>query len=207
LLAREDATELAILGSGTQAGPHLEAMLLVRRISRVRIWSRNPDNAQAFARQWSDRATIEVVDSAEAAVREAEIICTLTAAREPILRGEWLAPGAHVNAVGACTPVTRELDTEAVRRSRLFVDCRESAQSEAGALLIPRSQGELEDDQIQAEIGEVLIGQRPGRVSEEEITLFKSLGIALEDLAAAHHVYRAAQAAQAGQTIEIGGLR
>jgi ornithine cyclodeaminase/alanine dehydrogenase-like protein (mu-crystallin family) len=187
-LAREDAGDLAILGSGTQARTHLEAMRAVRTLRRVRVWSRNPESARRFA----EDEGIETAATAREAVEDADLICTVTAATEPILQGTWISPGAHVNAVGACTPKARELDAAAVARSRLFVDRRESALAEAGDFLLAREEGAVTDSHILGELGEVLERKVPGRRSGEEITLFKSLGIAVEDLAAGRHVYRKA---------------
>jgi ornithine cyclodeaminase/alanine dehydrogenase-like protein (mu-crystallin family) len=209
LLAREDAGDLAILGSGTQAASHLEAMKTVRSLRRVRVWSRDANGARAFADREGRRfgLNVEVAASAQEAVRGADLICTTTSAREPVLRGEWLAPGAHVNAVGACFPTTRELDTDAVVRSRLYVDRRESTLHEAGDFLIPKAEGALGDEHIVGEIGDVVLGKVPGRRSASEITLFKSLGIAIEDLAAAHHIYRKAIATGNGVPADLGGKR
>lgn len=187
-LAREDAGDLAILGSGTQARTHLEAMRAVRTLRRVRVWSRNPESARRFA----EAEGVETAASAREAVQGADLICTVTAAMSPILQGDWISPGTHVNAVGACTPKVRELDAAAVARSRLFVDRRESALAEAGDFLLAREEGAVTDTHILGELGEVLEGKIPGRRSPEEITLLKSLGIAVEDLAAARHVYRKA---------------
>jgi len=208
-LAREDARDLAILGSGVQARTHLEAMAAVRPLRRARVWSRDPERARSFAERESRRFDfpVEPVADAPAAVRGADLICTTTASREPVLEGDWIAPGAHVNAVGACFAACRELDTRAVVRSRLYVDRRESALNEAGDFLIPRAEGAIGDDHIVGEIGEVFLGRVPGRRSTEEITLFKSLGIAVEDLAAAHHIHRTALERGAGAAIELGGLR
>jgi len=207
-LARDDARDLAIIGTGTQAITHLEAMMVVRKLRRVRVWDRHARNARAFAERESarHRIDIEVMASAREAVVGADIICTVTAAKEPVVNGEWLAPGAHVNAVGACFPEARELDTNAVVRSRLFVDRRESALNEAGDFLIPRAEGAIGDDHIVGELGDVFGGRVPGRQSAGEITLFKSLGIAVEDLAAAHHVWNKARAA--GEPgVDFGGHR
>lgn len=209
LLAREEASDLAILGSGTQASSHLEAMRAVRRLRRVRVWSRNPDHARRFAERESARwgLRVEVVASARDAVERADIVCTTTAASEPVLKGAWLSPGAHVNAVGACLPTARELDSEAVRRARLFVDRRESAFAESGDFLGARREGAIGDEHIVAEIGEVVVGKAPGRTGAGEITLFESVGLAVEDLAAALHVWRKAAAAGAGSRLAIGGER
>jgi alanine dehydrogenase len=179
LLARPDASVLAILGSGVQARSHLEALRLVRGFSDVRVWS--PRNAGAFAERFGVRAAA----SAEQAVRGADVVVVATAARTPVLFGEWLSPGTHVNAVGAVRPDWRELDDEAVRRARLYVESREAASREAGDVI---AAGE-----VFAEIGEVVAGTRPGRQSAEEVTLFKSVGVAVEDVVAADLVYRAAR--------------
>lgn len=209
ILAREDGGDLAILGSGVQASSHLEAMGAVRRLKRVRVWSRNPENARAFAERESRRIglRIETAADARAAVQGADLICTTTASREPVLRGEWISSGAHINAVGASFATGRELDTAAVARSRLYVDSRESALNEAGDFLIPRSEGAIGDAHIVGEIGEALLDRVPGRRSAEEITLFKSVGLAVEDLAAAHHIHAKALASGAGTSIELGGRR
>ena len=207
LLARASAGDLAILGSGVQARSHLEAMLVAREIKRVRVWSRTLQNAQAFAERESERhgIEIEVPHSAEAAVDGADIICTTTSAREPILMGDWLAPGVHINAAGSSVAFTRELDTAAVVKSRLFVDRRESTLNEAGDFLMPKSEGAIGDDHIRAEIGEILLGKHPGRERSDEITLFKSLGVGVEDLAAAHLIYNSALEKGMGTSIEFGG--
>ncbi len=143
----------------------------------------------------------------EAAVRGADIICTATSARDPVVAGDWLEPGSHVNAVGSSVPFARELDTAAVVRSRLFVDRRESAANEAGDFLIARKEGAVGDDHILGEIGEVAMGKVPGRRSREEITLFKSLGLAVEDVASAAHIFEEAKASGEGRWIELGGAR
>lgn len=209
LLARQDAYDLAILGSGVQAKTHLAAMLLARNIQRVRIWSRSPEHARHFATRESKRhgITIEVTESAQAAVQGADIICTTTSAREPVLLGEWLAAGAHINAVGSSVPFTRELDTAAVVKSRLFVDRRESTLNEAGDFLFPKKEGAINDDHILGEIGDILLGKLEGRKSREDITLFKSLGLAIEDLGAANHIYKKALEQGIGIAVELGGTR
>ena len=209
LLAREDAGDLAILGSGVEARSHLEAMRTVRKLRRIRVWSRNPDNARAFAERESDGRTpgIEAHEDARAAVEGADLICTTTASKEPVLRGEWIAPGAHINAVGACFPNARELDTHAVTRSRLYVDRRESTLNEAGDFLIPKKEGAIDDGHIVGEVGDLLLGRVHGRRAPTEITLYKSLGIAVEDLAAAHSIYQKALERGGGTQLEMGGTR
>ncbi len=207
LLAREDAHDLAIIGSGVQARTHLEAMLEVREVRRVRVFSRNEERRTAFAERESARrgVPVEAVASAREAVEGADLICTTTSAREPVLFGDWIAPGAHINAVGSSVRTTRELDTAAVVRSRLFVDSRESTVNEAGDFLFPREEGAIGDAHILGEIGELLLGQVAGRASDDEITLFKSLGLAVEDLASAHYVLERARAEGVGARVELGG--
>lgn len=209
LLAREDAGDLAIIGSGVQARTHLEAMMIARRIRRVRVASKDRDKAKAFAARESERHGIPVEDvaSAREAVAGADIICTATSSREPVLLGDWISPGAHINAVGSSVPHARELDTAAVVSSRLYVDRRESALNEAGDFLIPKKEGAISDGHIVGEIGEVLTGRAPGRRSSDEITLFKSLGIAVEDVASARLIYEKARSAGTGRFLDFGGSR
>jgi alanine dehydrogenase len=208
-LARKDVTSAAILGSGVQAAAHLEALRAVRPIERVRAWSRSFEHAKEFAARETARhgIRIEAARSAREAVEGAEVICVATAARDPVLSGEWIAPGAHVNAVGACVPAHRELDTAAVRRARLFVDRRESALHEAGDILIPIQEGAIGEDHIVGEIGELLLGRIEGRRDALEVTLFKSLGLAIEDLAAAHRIHANAVANGVGASVDLGGHR
>lgn len=208
-LARVDAGDLAVLGSGTQARSHLEAMAAVRPLRRVRVWSRTEDRARAFADAEGRRRgiDIEVAASPRDAVDGADLVCTATSAREPILRGPWLSPGAHVNAVGYSGPRGRELDAEAVARARLFCDRRESVLNESGDFLLARAEGAVDDDHIAGEIGEVFTGRVPGRTSAEEVTLFESLGLAVEDLAAARAIHDAAVERDAGTRVRLGGLR
>lgn len=209
LLAREDAGDLAILGSGVQAVTHLSAMLHARKIRRVRVWSRTLEHAQHFAERESQRHNmeIEIASTAQEAVKDADIICTTTSSPEPVLMGDWIAAGAHINAVGSSVPHTRELDTAAVVKSHLFVDRRESTLNEAGDFLIPRKEGAVTDAHIQGEIGEILIGKIAGRKSAGEITLFKSLGLAVEDLGSAQHIYTQAIEKTVGTWVELGGNR
>jgi ornithine cyclodeaminase len=209
LLARPDADDLAILGSGTQARTHLEAMSVVREIRRVRVWSRDADHARSFAESASGQRSlsVEVSATAQEAVEGASIICTTTSATEPILEGRWLSPGAHVNAVGFAGPTGRELDAEAVAIARLFADRRESIQREAGDFLLARSEGAVGDDHVAGELGEVLLRTVQGRTSADQITLFESLGLAIEDLAAVNHVYQRARGRGMGTSVELGGER
>jgi alanine dehydrogenase len=206
-LARPDAAQLALIGAGTQGTTHLEAMLLVRPIRRARVYDRDLQRAASFARRESRRRnlSVEVAASAREAVVGADVVCTLTSSSEPVLRGEWLAAGMHVNAVGAFTPDTRELDSEAVRRARLFADRRESVLREAGELVIPLQEGIVGEEHLRGEVGDVLAGRIPGRQDPEEITLFKALGLAIEDLAAAHHVLERAVSRGGGVFVTVGG--
>lgn len=208
-LAKSDAGDLALLGSGTQAETHLAAMLIARPLRRVRVWSRSSDNARDFATRMQARhaLSIEVMSSVRDAVDGADIICTTTASKEPILNGIWIAPGAHINAVGSSVSFARELDTAAVVIARLFVDRKESTINEAGDYLFPLRERAITEAHIVGEIGDVLRGTLNGRSSAAEITLFKSLGLAVEDIAATHYVYTQAVKSGRGVSVEIGGHR
>jgi ornithine cyclodeaminase/alanine dehydrogenase-like protein (mu-crystallin family) len=204
-LARSGAGDLALLGAGQQAESHLHAMLRVRPLRKVRVWARDPEKARSFARTESARHGIEidVSDSVQAAVDGADLVCTLTKAREPILEGVWLAPGTHVNVVGSSVASAAEIDTAAVVRARFFVDCRNSTVHEGGEYLRALSEGAISPAHILGEIGEVAAGKVLGRLDDGDITMYKSLGVAAQDLAAAHHVLEKARAAAAGQVIEF----
>ena len=205
LLARSDAGDLALIGAGFQAGPHLLAMNCVRPLRRVRIASRSFQSAQKFAQEMQPQfpGLIEPVETTEAAVRGADIIVTVTTSRDPVLPREWISSGTHINAIGTFSPRAREIDTATVAAASLFVDRRESALNEAGDYLIAAQEGAIGPEHIRADLGEVLTGAHSGRRSVDEITIFKSLGLAIEDLAAAAHVYQKAQAANAGSWIEF----
>jgi ornithine cyclodeaminase len=197
-LARPDVRELAVLGAGVQARSHLEAMATLGGFQRARIWSRTAEHASKLAHEADGPFPVEAVGSAEEAVRGADVIVTATAATEPVLSREWVADGAHINAVGACLPHIRELDTPTVADAAFFTDRRESAMNEAGDFVLAQEEGAIGPDHIRAELGEVLAGMAPGRSSDDEITIFESLGIAIEDLAAADHVVRRARAEGVG---------
>ena len=203
LLARENTRELAILGAGVQARSHLQAMAVVRTFEVARIWSRTAEHAQALAAETDAPFRIEVATSAEGAVRGADVVCTTTSSREPVLSRAWLRDGAHVNAVGSSIPTTRELDTETMAAAALFVDRRESTINEAGDFLFAQREGAIGPDHIRAELGEVLAGTAEGRTSPDELTVFKSLGLAVEDLAAAEHLYRWAQETGTGTEVDL----
>ena len=203
LLAREDARELAILGSGVQGRSHLEAMAKVRPFERARVFSRRPEHARSFAAEARAPFPVEAVASAEEAVRGADVVVTATTSREPIVRRDWLKPGAHVNAVGSSIPTARELDTDAIVAAALFADARESMANEGGDYLFAVREAGIGPEHIRAELGEVLVGAADGRRDDDELTVFKSLGIAAEDLAAAEYVYARATAAGAGTTVSF----
>jgi ornithine cyclodeaminase len=181
-------------------------MLDVRpSIRRVKVWSRNFSNATRFVEHESSRSGIEVkaFQSGQEAASGADIVCTTTGSTSPVLKGDWLKAGAHVNAVGA----SRELDTKAVAMSRFFVDSRESAFAEADDFLIPRGEGAIGDDHILGELGDLLLGRVVGRSAPSDVTVFKSVGLAVEDLFAAHHVYNQALSRNLGTWVDFSSFR
>lgn len=206
LLAREDARALAIVGAGVQARTHLKAIAAVRSIDRCRVVSRNMDHARQLADEMSASVpfTIKAVQSVEEAVDGADVIATVTNSKEPVVQREWISDGVHLNVVGSSTPHAREVDTATMAASALFVDRRESTINEAGDYLFAMREGVIGPDHIRAELGEVLTGEKPGRTSPEEITLFKSLGLAVEDLAAGNYLYRKAKELNAGVWVDFG---
>jgi ornithine cyclodeaminase/alanine dehydrogenase-like protein (mu-crystallin family) len=197
VLAREDARVLAVLGAGVQARAHLRALSTVREFAEVRVYARSAEHARALA---DGGAT--VASSAEEAVRGADVVVLATSAREPVVSREWLATGAHVNAIGASVASSRELDVDTVAASALFCDSRESLRNEAGEFRLAIEQGAITgEDHVRAELGEVLAGMAAGRTSPEELTLFRSLGLAVEDLGAAETAV--ARARELGLGIEV----
>jgi len=204
-LAREDASDLALVGASVQAEAHLEAMACVRPLRRVRVASRDPERARAFAQRQAARTPcpIEAVTTVEEAVRGADLVVTATSSPTPVLRREWVSKGAHLNVIGASLPDRREVDGATMAAASLFVDRRESTQNEAGDYLLALREGAIREGHIRAELGEVLAGRHPGRTSRDQITLFKSLGLAVEDLAAASLAYRRAREASAGRSVEF----
>jgi len=199
LLAREDASELAIVGAGVQARSHIEAMRAVRPWASIRVASRTAEHARALA----EETGTEAVASVEEAVRGADVVVTATSSSEPVVEHGWLKPGVHVNAVGSSVKTARELDTATMAACSLFVDRRESTLNEAGDYLSAAEEGAIGPDHIRAEIGEILTGRHPGRTAPDELTVFKSLGLAVEDLAAAEYVVRRAQETGTGTTVEF----
>jgi ornithine cyclodeaminase len=184
-------------------------MAAVHPLSRVRAWSPNRTRLEAFVGWAEDRLgiTVEAMAGPREAVTGANVICTVTASRTPVVEGAWIADGAHVNAVGSSLTSARELDTAAIVRGRLVVDRLESALNEAGDFLIPRAEGAVSDAHILGELGDVLLGRIEGRTGPGDVTIFKSLGLAVEDLAAAEHVLRQAEARGVGLVTDLGGRR
>ena len=208
-LMRRDSSRLAILGTAEQARAHLDALLAVHAFREITIWGRRPESAAllaALARQHQDGRTgltISSCPNARDAVAKADVVCTVTASQTPVLQGAWLQPGTHVNLVGASFPDRREIDEEGVVRSRFFVDYRASAMAQAGELLDAIRSGAVTESHIVAEIGAVLAGTAAGRRDASEITIYKSLGVAAQDLAAAWHVFQQAEARGLGVTAEL----
>jgi len=184
LLAVPEASRLAIIGAGAQGRSHLEAMLLVREIKEVSVYDIKKENAERFAKEMTEkyRVKINICTSVEEAVRNADIICTLTPSKEAYLRKEWIKPGAHINAVGTFTPSTREVTSELVACSKLYADQVEAMKKESGEFLIPKQEGLIDDSKIEGSIGDLLLDRIKGRIGKNEITLFIALGLAVEDV-------------------------
>ena len=201
LLAREDAATLAILGSGVQARSHLEAVARVRALRRITVWSPRESSRAGFVREMQPHFDVPIVasESARDAVDGADLVVLATAARDPVVASEWIAPGTHVCAVGACRPDQREMDTALVTRARLFVDSRAGAFAEAGDVVLPIAEGAIAREHVLGELGEVAAGNVAGRTSPADVTVFKSLGMAVEDVAAAHLAYERAAARGLGR--------
>lgn len=193
LLARPDAKRLALLGAGAQGRSHLEAMALVRRLTEVTVWDVRPENARRFAAEMAEKAgcPIRACSCAEEAVRDADIICTLTPSPTPVLESSWVKPGAHINAVGACSATARELSSDLVARCLLYGDSIESVEKESGDYLIPLSEGVIQKGHLRGTIGQLLCGEITGRTSAQDVTLFDALGLAIEDVACAKYLYLA----------------
>lgn len=205
VLARPDAAVVALFGAGVQARRQLEAVCTVRRVEQVRLFS--PVGAEAFAAEMAGQgpipADIAIVDSPRAAVADADIICAATTARTPVFDGRDLKPGAHVNAIGSFTPDMQEIDVATVRRALVVLDSREAALAETGDLIIPLNAGQITLDHVSTEIGEVIAGLKPGRTSPEQITFFKSVGVAVQDGVAARIVVRNGAALGLGTRVEL----
>lgn len=190
LLARKDAHKLAIIGAGAQGRSHLAAMTCVREITEVAVYDIRKEAAEKYAEEMSAKYgfPVRVAVDAEDCVKGADIICTVTPSKEPYLKKEWIAPGAHINAVGTFSPVTREVTSELVAASRLYSDQTEAMKKECGEYLIPVSEGLIDESHIVGSVGEVLLGRAPARGNDEEITLFDALGLAIEDVMCAAYL-------------------
>ncbi|MHB1569212.1 MAG: ornithine cyclodeaminase family protein [Solirubrobacteraceae bacterium] len=204
-LARDDARVLAILGAGVQGRSHLRALAAVRAWEQVRIYAPTEAHAREAATHWPSgvAAAPVVATTAEEAVRGADVVVTATSSSEPVLAHDWLGEGVHVNAVGASQPAVRELEVQTVAASALFCDSRESLAAEAGEFRVALGEGAIGEDHVRAELGEVLAGLRPGRADRSELTLFRSLGIAVEDLAAARVAVRLARELGLGTEVAL----
>jgi ornithine cyclodeaminase/alanine dehydrogenase-like protein (mu-crystallin family) len=208
LLARSDSKVAAIFGAGVQGRTQLEAISEVRDLERVLVFDVNRAAAEQFTivmrgKRGRVPADLEVASNPAAAVREADIICTTTTSGEPVFEDADLRSGVHINAVGAFTPDTREVPTATLQRARLFVDSREACWAEAGDLIIPRDEGAIAESDILAELGELVTGVARGRLSDDEITFFKSVGNAVQDVAVASKVLAQAERQGLGTEVEI----
>ena len=204
-LARPETPVLGVLGAGTQARTHIRALSRVRSIERVLIWSPSRVNAIYVKEELEGELGIEIhpQESAEAVVREADILTTVTDAAEPVLEAEWLKPGVHINAVGSHRPEAREMGSDTVKRATVVVDSLDAINNECGDILLALAEGAITPDHLCGEIGEVLSGAKPGRTRDDEITLYKSVGIAAQDVAAASLVYRRALEQGVGTEVEM----
>ncbi len=203
LLARADADDLAVIGAGVQARGHIEAIRHVRTIRRLRLAGRDPERLRVLA-NWARELlgyAVEVSATIEDALRDASIVCTTTNAKEPIVHRQWIADGAHLNVVGSSIATAREVDGATMAAATLFVDRAESTLNEGGDFLLAVAEGAIARDHIHAELGEVILGTKTGRTSDREITLFKSLGLGAEDLAAADRVLAKAEASGRGTVV------
>jgi ornithine cyclodeaminase/alanine dehydrogenase-like protein (mu-crystallin family) len=205
ILARPDAAVVTLFGAGSQAGPQLEAMAAVRPVRQAYVVTRTGRRDAAFAAGMTTRLGIPVIPTSDrrTAVQAADIICTATNSMEPVFDGAWLRPGTHINAVGAYTRAMRELDAATVAASRVIVDHRTAAAAEAGDILIAQAEGAIGPDHVAGSLGDVLLGTVVGRTTAEEITLFKSVGLAVQDAAVAAQVYAAAVEQGIGQTVAL----
>jgi len=205
LLARDDAQQLAIIGAGVQARTHLVALAAVCSIKHARVACRNIEHAQQLAREMQPELSfaIEPVRTNEEAVRGADLIVTATSSLDPVINKDWISPGAHVNAIGTHSPNSREVDSATMAAARIFVDRRESALNESGDYLLAAKEGLVSPESIAGEIGELLTGAKSGRTSANEITLFKSLGLAIEDVVSANYLYTKAKEQNTGTWINF----
>ena len=189
-LARSEAKHLAILGAGLQGRRHLEAISLVRQLEGVTVWDLRPEAAVMYKQEMEEKLgiAVRVCSTVEEAAKDADIICTLTPAQDPILFAKHVKAGTHINAVGACTPTARELSSDLMAQGRIFVDWKPAAILEAGDYLLALQEGAITEDAILGEVGQVLAGTLPGRNDDKEITIFEALGQAIQDLVIANYV-------------------
>lgn len=204
LLAREDASELGIIGAGVQARSHLRALRCVRSIKRARIASKESQSARRLVEEMKGECDFELsaVETAKDAVENADIIVTATNSQVPVIQRNWISSGSHINAVGTHSPASREIDGATMAASRIFVDLRESAINESGDYILALQEGLINSDSIVGEIGDLVIGKQEGRTGRDEITLFKSLGLAIEDVVCAEYLLKAAQQQGVGTFVE-----
>ncbi|MBT2519449.1 ornithine cyclodeaminase family protein [Arthrobacter sp. ISL-28] len=207
LLARSGSTTLGLVGAGALAVAHVEAMIAVRPIEKVVVWSRSPETVEAFCREIAHHGlAVGRAVSVQEVVEEADVLCTLTPAVEPLVKGKWFRPGLHVNAVGSRPRADhREIDSEGMARAKVFVDSLPTAKAKSGGLIIPVGEGVMTFDDVEAEIGDVAAGSKRGRTSDEDVTLFNSVGIGLQDLAIGRILYDAALSQGLGTRVEMAG--
>ncbi|MFI6873956.1 ornithine cyclodeaminase family protein [Streptomyces sp. NPDC050400] len=206
-LARPDAATLGLVGTGPLARAHARALLPGRPYDQVVLWGRTPEHAHTLANWITAELGVpaKVLDDPRAVTEAADVLCTLTPSREPVVRGAWLAPGQHVNAVGAPPrPDHRELDTEAVVRCRIVVDAYDTARTKSGEVLVPLAEGALGEDDFRTELGDVLTGRAPGRTATDDLTLFDSVGVGLQDLAVARMLIDLARERGTGIPVDLG---
>lgn len=207
MLARKDSRVLAVFGAGVQAGTQLQAACEVRDIERVWVVSRTRASVERFIGQWRGQGRVptdmRAADSPSQALAQADIVATATSAHEPIFRGAEVRPGTHINGVGSHAPAMRELDDDVIKRAKIVVDSRAACMAEAGDVLIPLKAGVVTEDCLHAELGEVILDRRPGRENDQEITLFKSVGVAIQDVSSASRVLQEATAKNLGTIVDL----
>jgi alanine dehydrogenase len=204
VLANPQTPVLGILGAGVQARTHIQALTRVRKLEKIKLYSPSGTSAAAVKKEMAQvPVTMEVAENPEAAVRDADLVVTVTTSREPILKADWLKPGVHINAVGSHSPDMREIDGATLARAKVVVDSREAIMAECGDILLAIKEGSVTKDNIHGEIGEVLAGTKAGREHTDEVTLYKSVGIAIQDVATANLVYHKALKQEVGTTVEI----
>jgi len=204
LLARENASSCGILGAGVQARTHIEAMCAVRPVKKILVWGRDFEKTQLFAEQQSRRIGMEVKATKEAAEASAcDLVCTVTASNEPVVSGDWVQEGAHINLAGSHSLSTREADTKLISKSAVYIDLMESLMNEGGDVMIPVKEGAINIDHVVGEIGNLIMGKIEGRSEDRQITIYNSLGVTAQDLFAARHIYHSARSQDLGVDIDF----